>query len=160
MSCVWLPAEILCETLCHTLAEQRAGDLHTSPWLLYHNSKCWVLPVFYFPGFPIPVIVTLCLWHVCLFQQVRGLSNPWCLLLSQGMAGWIPIPGNPVLQPSHPTTLACTAEQFCMQDFSFSWWQEVITVPVSNVRVKVFFCKHDSYLRFSTWQSASCTEFL
>lgn len=137
MSCVWLPAEILCNTLCHTLAEQRTGTCHTSSWLLYHNPKCWVLPIFLFSRLPSPFDCNpLSLTSILISTSPRFVQS---FAASTGYGRVNSVPGNPVLQPSDPATLGCAAEHFSMQDFGFSWWQKVITVPVSAVRIKVVF---------------------
>lgn len=46
------------------------------------NAGFW--QYFYFLDFYIPLIIIFCLQYICLFQQVPGLWNTQCLLLSTG----------------------------------------------------------------------------
>lgn len=112
------------------------GTGHTSSQLSYHNPKGQVLPLFLFSRLSCPFDCSP-LPLTCMFipTSVRFVES--LVFAASTRYGWVNS-GNLELQPSHPAALGCATEHFSMH-FGFSWWQKEITVPVSTVRIKIFF---------------------
>lgn len=111
---------------------------------------------FYFLGFPVPLIVILCLWQVGLSNkskvyQILGI----CYLLRVNYSAW---KSSDAAKSSHHTGMCCWA--LLHAGFWFFLMAKNNNGTSKNSQNKDIFCKHDSHLRLTSWPSASCTEFL
>lgn len=113
------------------------------------NAVSW--RYFCFLGFPIPLIIISCLWHICLFQQAQFLWNTWSLLLSMGYGQMISgaWKAGATAEPGHHAGMCCQA--FFHADFWF------FLLPKSNnICISKYNYKQDFFTSMTATSGQAC----